>query len=367
VPYVIPVARPMLGEEEIAAAVQVMRSGHVVQGRQVAAFEAEFAALVSGRHCVAVSSGTSALWLSLLALGITAPDEVIVPSFSFAATAGAVALAGATPVFADIDPVTFCIDPATVAAAITPRTAAVIPVHLYGHPAPMDALVPLARRHGLALVEDAAQAHGAALHGRPAGTFGTTAAFSFYPTKNMATIEGELITTPDASLARRLRLLRNQGMDTRYHHEIIGTNSRMSDVAAAIARQQLRKLDGFTLARRRNAAALDAALSGTLTCPQAADGARHVYHQYTISIPGGAGARDAFAASLLAAGVGSQVYYPVPIHRFPAFSRAQAPCLPHTDAATERVLSLPVHPALTGADLTRITDAALAAHRKARQ
>jgi perosamine synthetase len=362
----IPVACPLLGEEEITAAVAVMRSGRVVQGEQVAGFEAEFSARVEGRHCVAVSSGTSALWLSLLSLGIGTGDEVIVPSFSFAATASAVALAGATPVFADIDPVTFCIDPAAVCAAITPRTAAVIPVHLYGHPAQMDSLVPLARRHSLAIIEDAAQAHGAALHGRPVGTFGTTAAFSFYPTKNMASIEGGLITTPDAGLARRLRLLRNQGMDTPYLHEIIGTNARMSDVAAAIARQQLRKLARFTLARQRNAATLDAALKGMLTCPQATPGARHVFHQYTITIPGGAAARDAFASALLSAGVSSRVYYPVSIHRHPAFCRFPAPPLPHTDTTASSVLSLPVHPALTDADVAHVAAAVAAVHEKTR-
>jgi perosamine synthetase len=362
---VIPVACPLLGENEIATATEVLRSGQVVQGRQVAELEAEFAGLVGGRHCVAVSSGTAALWLSLLALGIGPGDEVIVPSFSFAATAGVAALAGATPVFADIDPATFCLDPGAVAAAITPRTAAVIPVHLYGHPAPMDALVPLAARHGLAIIEDAAQAHGAALHGRPAGTFGAAAGFSFYPTKNMATIEGGLVATPDAGLARKLRLLRNQGMDAQYQHEIIGTNARMSDVAAAIARQQLARLGGFTRARRRNAAALDTALEGAIACPQAAPGAFHVYHQYTITVPGGPAARDAFAAALAEAGVGSRTYYPVPVHRLPAFTRYKAPDLPHTDTAAGSVLSLPVHPALTDADIERITTAVLDAHRKA--
>jgi dTDP-4-amino-4,6-dideoxygalactose transaminase len=362
---VIPVACPLLGEKEITAATGVLRSGQVVQGRQVAEFEAEFAGLVAGRHCVAVSSGTAALWLSLLALGIGPGDEVIVPSFSFAATADAAALAGATPVFADIDPATFCLDPGAVAVAITPRTAAVIPVHLYGHPAPMDALIPLAGRHGLAIIEDAAQAHGTALDGRPAGTFGAAAAFSFYPTKNMATIEGGMVATPDAGLARTLRLLRNQGMDAQYQHEVIGTNARMSDIAAAIARQQLARLDGFTRARRRNAAALDTALAGAITCPQAAPGAFHVYHQYTITVPGGPAARDAFASALAEAGVGSKVYYPVPIHRLPAFTRYKAPDLPHTDTAAGSVLSLPVHPALITADIDRITTAVLDAHRKA--
>jgi perosamine synthetase len=362
---VIPVARPQLGEEEVAAAIAVLRSGQVTQGRQVAAFEDEFSALVDGRHCVAVSSGTAALHLSLLALGIGPGDEVIVPSFSFAATAGAVAVAGAPPVFADIDSVTFCLDPAAVAAAVTPRTAAVVPVHLYGHPAPMSALVPLAARHGLAVIEDAAQAHGARLGGRPAGAFGAAAAFSFYPTKNMATIEGGMAVTPDPAVARRLRLLRNQGMgETPYQHEVIGTNARMSDLAAAIARCQLARLDGFTRARRSNAAALDAALSGAVGCPQAAPGAFHVYHQYTVTVPGGPAARNALATALEGQGVGSRVYYPVPIHRLEAFARYAGVGLPRTDVAAGSVLSLPVHPALTPSTLDRITAAVLRACRE---
>jgi perosamine synthetase len=363
---VIPVARPLLGEEEITAAIGVLRSGQVTQGPQVAAFEDEFSALVDGRHCVAVSSGTTALWLSLLALGIGPGDEVIVPSFTFAATAGAVALAGAVPVFADIDPVTFCLDPAAAAAAVTPRTAAVVPVHLYGHPAPMGTLVPLAARHGLAVLEDAAQAHGAQLDARPAGAFGAAAAFSFYPTKNMATIEGGMAVTPDPAIARKLRLLRNQGMgETPYRHEVIGTNARMSDLAAAIARCQLARLDGFTRARRRNAAALDAALPGAVGCPQAAPGAFHVYHQYTVTVPGGPAGRDALAGALKERGIGSRVYYPVPVHRLEAFARYAAPDLPRTDAAAGSVLSLPVHPALTPADLDRITTAVLSARQEA--
>ena len=362
----IPVACPLLGEEEVSAAIAVLRSGQVVQGRQVAAFEDEFAALVDGRHCVAVSSGTAALHLSLLALGIGPGDEVIVPSFSFAATAGAVALAGAAPVFADIDPATFCLDPAAAAAAVTPRTAAVIPVHLYGHPAPMGSLIPLAARYDLAVIEDSAQAHGTQLDARPAGAFGTAAAFSFYPTKNMATIEGGMAVTPDPAIARKLRLLRNQGMgEIPYRHEIIGTNARMSDLAAAIARCQLTRLDGFTQARRRNAAALDAALTGAVACPQAAPGAFHVYHQYTVTVPGGPAARDALAGALKEQGIGSRVYYPVPIHRLEAFARYAAPDLPRTDAAAGSVLSLPVHPALTPADLDRIAIAVLGARQEA--
>ncbi|GAB3946731.1 hypothetical protein GCM10027614_40730 [Micromonospora vulcania] len=244
---VIPVASPHLDEDDITAAVRVLRSGALVQGREVAAFEDEFSDLVDGRHCIAVNSGTTALWLPLLGLGIGPGDEVIIPAFTFAATAAAVRLTGATPVFADIDPVSFCLDPAA-AEAVTSRTAAIIPVHLFGHPADLGALLTLARRHGIALIEDAAQAHAATLHARPVGTFGTAAAFSFYPTKNMQSVEGGMITTADPGLARTLRLLRNVGMETRYCHEIVGTNGRLNDVFAAIGRTQLRKLPARTAA-----------------------------------------------------------------------------------------------------------------------
>src|SRR3954447_4874320 len=198
----IPPARPVIGEAEIDAAVRVLRSGMVVQGPEVAAFESEFGELVGGRPCVAVNSGASALHLSLLALGFGPGDEVIVPAFSFAATANAVRLVGATPVFADIKPGSFNLDPDAVAAAITPRTVAIMPVHLYGHPAAMDRIVPIAQQHGLAIVEDAAQAHASALNGQKAGTFGVAGCFSFYPTKNMHSLEGGMVTTGDATLAR---------------------------------------------------------------------------------------------------------------------------------------------------------------------
>jgi dTDP-4-amino-4,6-dideoxygalactose transaminase len=196
-PGTIPPARPVIGEAEIAAAVRVLRSGMVVQGPEVAAFEREFGELLGGRHCVAVNSGTSALQLSLMALGFGPGDEIVVPSFSFAASANAVRLVGATPVFADLDPDTFCLDPEAAAAAITPRTVAIMPVHLYGHPAAMDRILPLAGAHGLAVVEDAAQAHAAALDGRPVGSFGIAGCFSFYPTKNMHSLEGGMISTPE--------------------------------------------------------------------------------------------------------------------------------------------------------------------------
>ncbi|MGW1029252.1 DegT/DnrJ/EryC1/StrS family aminotransferase [Streptomyces sp. NPDC002577] len=353
----IPTARPVIGSPEIEAAVRVLRSGHVVQGPEVAAFEREFARLVAGRECVAVNSGTSALQLSLMALGIGPGDEVVVPSFSFAATANAVRLVGATPVFADIDPATYCLAPDAAAAAVGPRTAALMPVHLYGHPAAMDRLLALAERHGLAVLEDACQAHGAQLHGRPVGGFGTAGCFSFYPTKNMHTLEGGLVATSDPELARRLRLLRNQGMEERYANEIVGANMRMTDVAAAVGRVQLAQLPEWTERRRANAELLDSGISA-LPVPYVADGARHVYHQYTVRVSHEA--RDAVQRELAVRGVGSAVYYPTPIHRlkpYALYAGPDAPDLPETDRASSEVLSLPVHPLLTPSELDRIVNA----------
>ncbi|MFJ3660819.1 DegT/DnrJ/EryC1/StrS family aminotransferase [Streptomyces sp. NPDC090119] len=351
----IAAARPVIGEEEIAAAVRVLRSGRVVQGPEVAAFEEEFGELVAGRHCVAVNSGTSALQLTLLALGIGPGDEVIVPSFSFAASANAVRLVGAEPVFADIDADSFCLDPDAAAAAIGPRTAAIMPVHLYGHPAAMDRIQPLADARGLAVVEDAAQAHAAALDGTPVGAFGAAGCFSFYPTKNMHALEGGMVSTADPALARTLRLLRNQGMEQRYANEIVGANMRMTDVSAAIGREQLKKLPGWTEQRRANAKALDAGIT-TVTTPPVAPGASHVYHQYTVRISGD---RDAAQARLTEAGVGNAVYYPTPIHRLVPYAKSGPSAsrdwdLPQTERAAAEALSLPVHPSLTPAELDRI-------------
>lgn len=349
----IPAARPLVGEEERRAVDDVLASGGLAQGVQVAAFESEFSEVgAAGLHCVAVNSGTSALHLALLAAGIGPGDEVIVPSFTFAATANAVALTGATPVFADIEPQYFCIDPDAVEALVTPRTRAIMPVHLYGHPAQAARLRSLSERYGLLLVEDAAQAHLASLDGTLVGTFAIAGCFSFYPTKNMTSGEGGMIVTADPDLARRLRLLRNQGQEVRYHNEVVGLNNRMTDIHAAIGRVQLRKLHRWTRQRQENAAFLDSELRGVVT-PPVADGATHVYHQYTIRIVGHD--RDAFAAALAERGVGSGVYYPVPVHRLPSFGGTVD--LPNTEAAAREVLSLPVHPALSAGDLETIVDA----------
>lgn len=354
----IPPARPVIDEVDIEAAVRVLRSGMVVQGPEVRSFEEEFSEVVAGRHCVAVNSGTSALHLTLLAMGVGPGDEVIVPSFSFAATANAVRLVGAVPVFADILPATYNIDPDSVASLIGPKTVAIMPVHLYGLPADLPALTRLADQHGLGLVEDAAQAHAAQTAGRPVGSWGVAGCFSFYPTKNMHSLEGGMISTADAELARTLRLLRNQGMEQRYANEIVGTNTRMTDVAAAIGREQLKRLEGWTEQRRAHARYFDEGLAGIpgLTLPQVPEGTRHVYHQYTVRI---AEDRDGVQERLRERGVGSAVYYPTPIHRLrPFLGPAGVPDprwdLPETERAALEVLSLPVFPSLTGGELERV-------------
>jgi dTDP-4-amino-4,6-dideoxygalactose transaminase len=347
----IPAPGPVLGEPERAAVARVLESGMLAQGPEVAAFETEFSEHVGGRPCVAVSSGTGALLLALIALDIGPGDEVIVPSFSFAATANAVVLAGARPVFADIEPRHFCLDPAAVLAAITPRTAAIMPVHLYGHPAAMDRIGEVAEAHSLAVVEDAAQAHLAELGARPVGTFGAAAAFSFYPTKNMTTGEGGLVVCADESTARRVRLLRNQGMERRYQNEIVGFNMRMTDLHAAIGRVQLRRLPEWTGERRRHAEFLSTALAdpaSRVSVPPVAASARPAWHQYTVRVPD----RDDVATALARRGVPTGVYYPTPIHRLPAYDLRLD--LPQTARAAREVLSLPVHPSLSEVQLERV-------------
>ncbi|HLN15224.1 MAG TPA: DegT/DnrJ/EryC1/StrS family aminotransferase [Acidimicrobiales bacterium] len=354
----IRLSAPSVGEEEIEAVTAVLRSGQLAQGPEVAAFEAAFAHLVDGRPCVAVNAGTSGLQLALMALGIGPGDEVVVPSFTFAGTANAVRLAGAEPVFADIEGETFGLDPEAVAAAITPRTAAVMPVHLYGHPARMAELTEVARRHQVALVEDAAQAHGASLAGRPVGAFGDAAVFSFYATKNMTTGEGGMVVLTDEAALRRLKLLRNQGMERQYENEIVGFNMRMTDVAAAIGRVQLGRLDERNARRRANATVLDEALGDVVITPAVAPGAVHVYHQYTVRTP----RRDELQAGLAELGVEARVFYPVPVDLLTPYRGSAARAagvLTETDRAAGEVLSLPVGPHLSDEDVSRVAEGVL--------
>jgi perosamine synthetase len=349
----IPCVRPLVGDEECAAVERVLRSGQLAQGPEVAQFEQEFAAhFALGRGCVAVSSGTSGLHVGLLASGVRPGDEVIVPSFTFAGTANAVALAGARPVFADISARDFCLDASAVEDVVTDRTVGIMPVHLYGHPADLPSLQAVADRHGLQVFEDAAQAHGASLHGVPVGASGTFGVFSLYPTKNMTSGEGGMVAVGDPDVERLLRIYRNQGMERPYENEVVGLNARMSDLHAAIGRVQLTRVAAWTRRRQDNAARLDAELSG-VTVPGVAEGAVHVYHQYTVRVPED---RDGFAAALEREhGIGTGIYYPVPVHRLAPF-RADID-LPETERAARECLSLPVHPSVTAADLERIVKA----------
>ena len=344
----IALSKPIIGDEEKQAVMRVLDSGMIAQGPEVAAFEDEFSRFVEGHHCIAVNSGTSALHLGLLASGVECGHEVIIPSFTFAATANAVSLCGATPVFVDINADTFTMDPEAVEAAITENTSAIMPVHLYGHPAEMDPLTEICARKGLTLLEDAAQAHLATYKSQPIGTFGT-AAFSFYPTKNMTSGEGGMIVTADDEIARKAKLLRNQGMEVRYQNELVGFNNRMTDIHAAIGRVQLKKLCERTNKRQKNAKFLNENLS-TVTVPTTSSNAEHVYHQYTITTD----RRDELSEYLNKAEIGNGVYYPTPVHQLPSFSKEID--LPNTKEAAEQALSIPIHPLLTSEELNRIVE-----------
>ena len=346
----INVASPDIGRKERKAVDKVLKSGSLAQGPQVLAFENEFSSkVVSNFRCIAVNSGTSALHIMLLAYNIGKGDEVIVPSFSFAATANAVALTGAKPVFVDIDPHTFCIDPQAIEAAVTKKTRAIMVVHLYGMPANMTQIIAIANKYDVLLFEDAAQAHGASIDKNQVGTLADAAAFSFYPTKNMTSGEGGMIAVYDEGIERMCRLLRSQGMEKRYQNEVVGLNNRMTDIHAAIGRVQLKKLDKYNNYRMENARFLNENLEDVVV-PTAPKGYKHVYHQYTIRVVGHD--RDKFSQELEKLGVGSGVYYPIPIHKLPSYNEKLD--LPETDKACREVLSLPVHPKLSMNDLHKI-------------
>ncbi|NJM05341.1 DegT/DnrJ/EryC1/StrS family aminotransferase [Candidatus Gracilibacteria bacterium] len=351
----IAVAKPQIGPEEEAAVLAVLRSGMIAQGPQTERFEHAFAELCDVQHAVAVSNGTVALHLALLAHDIGPGDEVITSPFSFIATANSILMTGARPVFVDIDADDFNLDPTLVEAAITPRTRAIMPVHLYGQPAQMDALLALAQRYNLQIIEDAAQAVGACYRGRPAGSFGT-ACFSLYATKNITTGEGGMITTNDAAIAERLRLLRAHGMRVRYYHEHFGYNFRITDLQSALGLAQLGKLATFNQRRIANAAYLDAHISHpAISTPRVRPEVRHVYHQYTVRVQGG---REAAIKQLAAAGVGAAIFYPLTIPQQP-FYRAQGyeVPMPVAEQAARDVLALPVHPGLSAEELAQVADA----------
>lgn len=347
----IPVAKPLIGEEEKRAVMEVMDSGQLAQGSRTEAFEQAFAEYIGTKHAIGVNSGTAALIVALQAHGVGAGDEVITTPFSFIATATSIIACGATPVFVDIDPFDLNMDPNQLEAAITERTKAVMPVHIFGHPARITEIAQICEDNGLALVEDAAQAHGAEHQGRRVGAFGT-GCFSFYPTKNMTTGEGGIITTDDDEVARLCRIIRSHGQEQRYVHEYFGLNWRMQDVNGAIGLVQLGHLEAWNEARIHHAEALSRLIRSVET-PKVREGDRHVFHQFTVRV---ANDRDGLLQRLQEAGVGSAVHYPIPIHQQPIIQKMGfgEGSFPVAEAASQHVLSLPVHPQLGPEDVEYI-------------
>ena len=364
----IPISAVVLGEDVERLVIEVLRSGQLAQGPMVARLEREFAAYCDTRHAVAVANGTVALVAAMRALGVGPGDEVVTSAFTFVATLNAILECGARARFADIDPATFNVAPASLADVCTDDTRVVMPVHLYGKPADMASVAAVAEQHGAAIIEDAAQAHGAAIAGRPVGGAGV-ATFSFYATKNITTGEGGMVTTDDDALADRLRLLRNHGMRARYEYEFAGTNFRLTDVQAAIAIPQLARLDAAIEQRQANAARLTEGLTGIagLVTPVVTPGFRHVFHQYTIRVTEDATLdRDALAAQLASRGVQSGVYYPRVVFDYDCYREhpnVVASDVPAARATAREVLSLPVHPNLSAPDIDQIIDAIRASLR----
>jgi perosamine synthetase len=357
----IPIAKPNVDKEEETAVLDVLRSGFLVSGKKVKEFEESFAKYVGVKHAVAVTNGTIALDVALKALNIGPRDEVITTAFSFVASGNCILFQNAKPVFADICPKTFNIDPDDVAEKITPKTKAIIPIHLFGQPANMDALKEVVEDKKIALVEDSAQAHGAEYKGQKAGSLGDLGCFSFYATKNMIAGEGGMITSSNSDLAARARLLINHGQTHKYEHELLGYNYRMIEMCAAIGCVQLKKLDAFNKKRNENAQLLSKGIQEIdgLTAPYVASDVKHVFHQYVIRVENDYPlSRDELAAQLADNGVGCAVHYPIPICRQPLYVNlgyGNVSC-PNCEDAAKRVLSLPVHPLVTKDDVEYILD-----------
>lgn len=346
IPFVDLKAQYATIKDEVAVAIQgILDSCQFTLGSEVFDFEREFAVYCGAEDAVGVNSGTSALHLALLAAGVGPGDEVITVPFTFVATAAAIHYAGATPVYVDIDPDTFNLDSAKLEAAITAKTRAVIPVHLYGQPADMDPIVSIAKKHGLVVIEDAAQAHGAEYKGRRVGSLGDIACFSFYPGKNLGAYgEAGMITTGNPEYARKIRMLRDWGAEQKYHHVVKGYNFRMESIQGAVLRVKLRHLEKWTEARRAVAQRYDRAFSTEIRTPQPSDLNRHVYHVYAIRCPD----RTTWQKQLSARGIQTGIHYPVPVHLQPAYAdpRWCRGDFPHSETAAREVLSLPIYPEL---------------------
>lgn len=348
----INIAQPLIGPEEKKAVLEVMDSGMLAQGPRVKAFEEEFAGMCGAEYAVATSSGTTALHTALLAIGIGPGDEVITSPFTFIASVNSIVFTGATPVFVDIDPDTYNINPQLIEEVITENTKAIMPIHLFGLSCDMDAIMEIAQKHNLLIVEDACQSHGAVYRGKRVGTFGT-GAFSLYPTKNITSAEGGMITTNSVDIAEKSTIIRQHGMRKRYFHDRLGYNFRMTDIQAAIGLEQLKKLNSFNIRRIENAEYLNAKLNGVET-PKIPDEYGHVFHQYTIRVE--RDHRDKLQQYLAEKGVGTGIYYPVPVHRQNYYTKKLGfkIYLPEAEKAASEVLSLPVHPGLSEHDLDKI-------------
>ncbi len=354
----IPIAKPIIGKDEIDEVVRVLKSGELSQGKWVERFEDEFAKEFKTKYAIAVSNGTTALHLALLSLDLKSGDEVITTPFTFMASTNAILYVGAKPVFVDIDPKTFNIDPRLIEEKITSKTKAILPVHLFGLPSDMNRILKIAKKHKLYVIEDAAQAHGAKIGKQIVGSFGDLAIYSFYPTKNMTTGEGGMITTNNKNLARKIKMLRNHGMEKRYHHDILGYNFRMTNIQAAIGIHQLRKLKDFNRKRIENAKFFTDNLKGvnSIRTPFTPEGFKHVYHQYTITVDGGKKVRDQLARYLSENGISTMIYYPIPIHS-QKFIKEMFPGLKlrNADTISNKVISLPIHPSIKKNSLRKIT------------
>ena len=357
----IQIAKPVLGREELEAVREVFESGMLVQGEKVKLFEEKFAEYIGVQHAVAVANGTVALDVALKTLGLGSGDEVVTSAFSFIASSNCVLYQGAKPVFADIDRRSFNVDPVYAAEKITAKTKAVIPVHLFGQPADMDVLNEIAKDNGIAVVEDAAQSHGAEYKGRKTGNLGDIGCFSFYATKNMTTCEGGMITTNNSKLAKSARLLRDHGQTEKYHHIVLGYNYRMTEALAAVGLVQLRKLDRLNKRRNENAGLLTRGIEKIpgLTPPHVNDDVRHVFYQYVIRVEEDYPIeRNKLAEHLRERGIGVAVHYPTPIYKQPLYKEpgCEKKICPVAEEACQRVLSLPVHPSVTEEDIGYILD-----------
>lgn len=361
----VPIAKPIIGEEEIENVVEVLKSGMIAQGPKVMEFEEKFANWIGAKYGIATNSGTSALHVALLACGIGEGDEVITTPFTFIASGNAIVYTGATPVFADIDLDTYTIDPDKIEDLITDKTKAILSVQLYGQAADMDKIREIAEKHDLKIIEDAAQAHGAEYNGEKVGTLGDMACFSFYPTKNMTTSEGGMITTNDEELAKKAQMFRAHGASERYHHDEIGYNFRMTDIAAAIGLAQLKVIDEFNDKRISNADYLNEQLKDIegIVTPKSPDNYKHVYHQYTVRVE--KGNRDDWVEFLTNKGIGTGIHYPIPLYNQPIYKKLgiEGDC-PLAEKAADNVISLPVHPSLTKEDLDLVVDAVKEASAK---